>query len=148
MCVTWTLWIFPPKIMEGVSVLKDGHLHRPFLELCFSEITLLISGNEEAGLLDGSATVKVNVLSFSKVNGHWKCLQNYSSSCRGVFKKLTACNRVSGFAFLWLRRTGFWAAKVIYALIFLLLWYMLEESVNIEKDWSYFLFSPTELHII
>lgn len=56
--------------MEGVSVLKDGHLHRPFLELCFIEITLLISGNEEAGLLCGSATVKVNVLAFSKVNGH------------------------------------------------------------------------------
>lgn len=118
MCLIWSMWIFPPKIMEGISVLvvlKMGTSIDPSLNFAPIEISLLISGRAEAGLLAGSATVKINALSFSKISREWKCLQSHSNSCREVFRNLTGNDRIIGFAFLLWRRTGFWAEKVIYA---------------------------------
>jgi len=61
-------------------------------------------------------------------------LQNYSPSYRGNFTKLICSDIVSGFAFLLLRRTVFWSKRVIYVQDFLLLWHVLEESLNTQKE--------------
>lgn len=117
MCQTWSLWMFPLKIMEGISVLvflKMGTSIDPSLNFASIEIILLISERAEESLLAGSATVKINALTFSEISREWKCLQNHSTSCREVFRRLTGSARIIGFAFL-LWRTGFWAEKVIYA---------------------------------
>lgn len=40
----------------------------PFLNFALIEITLLVSGRAETGLLAGSVPVKINALAFSKIS--------------------------------------------------------------------------------
>jgi len=71
MSLTQSQRIFPLKVTEGISVLvflKMGTSIDPSLNFAPVEITLLISGRAETGLLAGSATVKINVLVFSKTS--------------------------------------------------------------------------------